>query len=153
MPPTVLSSRRSITETPVSFLFAKAANPEALLRRYAILGGTPQYQVWAGDGSLAKIVRERILTKGQPLYDDPLHLLREGEGIRTPGRYLLGSCKWKKVVDERALDQLEARRDELGRQAAQAKLAVFARHGFSDELRRRAAKGEVLLVSAADLFT
>ena len=28
-----------------------------------------------------------MLAKGQPLYEDPLHLLREGEGIRDPATY------------------------------------------------------------------
>lgn len=68
--------------------FVRGTNPEALLRRYAVLGGTPQYQVWAGDRPLQRVVREAILAKGQPLYEDPLHLLREGEGIRDPGTYV-----------------------------------------------------------------
>lgn len=68
--------------------FVRSGSPEALLRRYAVLGGTPQYQVWAGDRPLARVVREAILAKGQPLYEDPLHLLREGEGIRDPGTYV-----------------------------------------------------------------
>ena len=61
--------------------FASAASPEQLLRRFAVLGGTPQYQVWAGRADLRSIVRDRILTKGAPLYEEPLHLLREGEGV------------------------------------------------------------------------
>jgi AAA+ ATPase superfamily predicted ATPase len=68
--------------------FVRSTSPETLLRRYAVLGGTPQYQVWAGDRSLERVVRDAILTKGQPLYEDPLHLLREGEGIRDPGTYV-----------------------------------------------------------------
>jgi len=68
--------------------FVRSTNAEALLRRYAVLGGTPQYQMWAGDRPLERVVREAILAKGQPLYEDPLHLLREGEGIRDPGTYV-----------------------------------------------------------------
>lgn len=68
--------------------FVRSRSPEALLRRYAVLGGTPQYQAWAGDRPLERVVREAILAKGQPLYEDPLHLLREGEGIRDPGTYV-----------------------------------------------------------------
>jgi len=68
--------------------FVRSTNAEALLRRYAVLGGTPQYQAWAGDRPLERVVREAILTKGQPLYEDPLHLLREGEGVRDPGTYV-----------------------------------------------------------------
>ena len=68
--------------------FATDRDPEALLRRWAVLGGTPQYQLWAGPGELERIIPERILAKDSPLYEDPRHLLREGEGIRDPGTYL-----------------------------------------------------------------
>jgi AAA+ ATPase superfamily predicted ATPase len=68
--------------------FATDKNPEALLRRWAVLGGTPQYQVWAGDGPLEDVITSRILSKDAALYDEPRHLLREGEGIRDPGTYL-----------------------------------------------------------------
>jgi AAA+ ATPase superfamily predicted ATPase len=68
--------------------FVRSRSAEALLRRYAVLGGTPQYQVWAGDRPLDRVVSDAILAKGQPLYEDPLHLLREGEGIRDPGTYV-----------------------------------------------------------------
>src|SRR5579875_2042222 len=68
--------------------FAAATDPEALLRRWAVLGGTPQYQVWAGQGPLEEIIADRILSKDAALYDEPRHLLREGEGIRDPGTYL-----------------------------------------------------------------
>ena len=68
--------------------FASTDDPEQLIRRYAALGGTPQYQVWAGRGDLRQVLRDAVLTKGSPLYEDPLHILREGEGIRDPGTYL-----------------------------------------------------------------
>jgi len=68
--------------------FASTRDPVALLRRWAVLGGTPQYQLWAGPGDLRRLVGVRILTKDAPLYDEPRHLLREGEGIRDPGTYL-----------------------------------------------------------------
>jgi len=67
--------------------FVRRSNAEGLLRRYAMLGGTPQYQAWAGDGAPAAVLRDAVLAKGQPLYEDPLHLLREGEGVRDPGTY------------------------------------------------------------------
>ncbi|MGE4030199.1 MAG: ATP-binding protein [Thermoleophilia bacterium] len=63
------------------------ADAEQRLRRYAVLGGTPQYQVWAGGGDLIDVIAERILTRGEPLYEEPLHLLREEQTIRTPGTY------------------------------------------------------------------
>lgn len=68
--------------------FTSRTDPEQLLRRFAMLGGTPQYQVWAGDLPLRRTLSERMLTPGRPLYDDPLHLLRSGEGVRSPGSYL-----------------------------------------------------------------
>jgi AAA+ ATPase superfamily predicted ATPase len=68
--------------------FAADQDPEVLLRRWAVLGGTPQYQVWAGDGPLEDVITSRILAKDAALYDEPRHLLREGEGIRDPGTYL-----------------------------------------------------------------
>ncbi len=281
--------------------FAGTDDPERLLRRYAVLGGTPQYQAWAGRGGLRTIVRDRILTKGAPMYEEPLHLLREGEGIRDPGTYLailravaggasrhneiaqqagttsanlskklerleelgyvtpvfpisadgredrsvyrigdpfvrfwfryvmrnrsrldrgrveevleevladldnlmgqafedccrrwvghyadealvgrsellgswwsrdgsvevdivgvarhryelLGSCKWSELADEDALDDLYVQRATLGAPAARARLGLFARGGFTDRVRERAADEGVLLVTAADLF-
>jgi uncharacterized protein len=60
---------------------------EARLRRYAVLGGTPQYQVWAGKGGLSELIATRILSKGESLYEEPLHLLREEQEIRDPGTY------------------------------------------------------------------
>ena len=78
--------------TPLDFrqaaAFADADDPVERLRRWAVLGGTPQYNLWAGPGPLDRVIRERILAKDAPLYDDPRHLLREGEGIRDPGTYL-----------------------------------------------------------------
>lgn len=68
--------------------FATTRDPVALLRRWAVLGGTPQYQLWGGAGDLRRLIGERVLTKDAPLYDEPRHLLREGEGIRDPGTYL-----------------------------------------------------------------
>lgn len=68
--------------------FATSTDPTTLLRRWAVLGGTPQYQLWAGPGELRRLIAARILTKDAPLYDEPRHLLREGEGIRDPGTYL-----------------------------------------------------------------
>jgi uncharacterized protein len=67
--------------------FADSDDAVELLRRYAVVGGTPQYNLWAGRGNVDDVVR-RALAKDGPLYDDPRHLLREGEGIRDPGTYL-----------------------------------------------------------------
>ncbi len=63
------------------------SSPEELVERYAVIGGTPQYQVWAGNRHLRQVVREAILRKGAPLYEEPLTLVREERGIRDPKRY------------------------------------------------------------------
>jgi AAA+ ATPase superfamily predicted ATPase len=279
------------------------SSPHELIERYAVVGGTPQYQVWAGGGSLERVVRETILRKGAPLYEEPLTLVREEHGIRDPknyfgvlaaiasgrtrnsqigsllelpssnvaatlerladlgyvqektpvapktrrsrgfwqlsdpffrfwfrrvgpnrsrldrgeaidavwdqisgdldtyvgrifedvcrhwlarysdigqatsateigswwsrdGRYeidiacadrdrytLLGSCKWsRRLVDEDALDALLLSRDAIAGRTAEARLALFARRGFTQSLQRRAAREGVFLVTATDLF-
>ena len=281
--------------------FARSTDPEQRLRRWAVLGGTPQYQLWAGPGALNAVMAEKILAKDAPLYEDARHLLRDGEGVRDPGTYLailraiadgatrhneiaqhavvptgnlgrklerledlgyvapraplaaggfesrvsyeltdpyfrfwfryvapnrsrleqgrvdevlqeiladfdnvmgwafeaccrrwvaayapdeatgapqeigsywsrdgrtevdvvgtrkqryvfVGSCKWRKTVGTDVLSQLRAQQEALGPKAARARLAIFAREGFTDELRGEAAEEDVLLVTAADLF-
>jgi AAA+ ATPase superfamily predicted ATPase len=68
--------------------FAAAGTaPDGLIERYAVLGGTPQYQVWAGRRGVSAIIRDVVLAKGAPLYEEPLNLLRSQEGIREPGTY------------------------------------------------------------------
>jgi uncharacterized protein len=67
--------------------FSDSDEPDELLRRYAVIGGTPQYQVWAGRGPVLEAIATRILMKGEPLYEEPLHLLREEPEIRSPGNY------------------------------------------------------------------
>ena len=66
---------------------ATDTSPTRLIERYAILGGTPQYQVWAGARSLDRILSELVLSPGGPLYEEPLQLLRGEEGMRSPGTY------------------------------------------------------------------
>lgn len=70
-----------------SLFASRRLSTESKLRRYAVVGGTPQYQVWAGAGSLTAAIAERILRKGESLYEEPLHLLREEQGIRDPSTY------------------------------------------------------------------
>jgi AAA+ ATPase superfamily predicted ATPase len=281
--------------------FAGTSDPVRLLRRWAVIGGTPQYQLWAGEGALEDIIAERILAKDSSLYDDPRHLLREGEGIRDPGTYLailgavargathhneiaqqagvptgnlvrklerledlgyvvpryplaadgaehrssyqiadpyfrfwfryvatnrsrlesgrveevraeiladldnimgwsfeqccrrwlsayadedrigapqqvgswwsrngrveidvvgvrrhryvlVGSCKWRRIAGPEVLRDLHAKQEQLGPRAARARRVLFAREGFTEDLRVRAVEDDVLLVSAPDLF-
>jgi uncharacterized protein len=69
-------------------LFASSATSAAQkLLRYGVLGGTAQYQVWAGQASLREILKHRILTKDEPLFEEPLQLIRGESAIREPGNY------------------------------------------------------------------
>jgi AAA+ ATPase superfamily predicted ATPase len=65
----------------------KSSSPVELVERYAVLGGTPQYQRWAGDRPLGKVIRDVILSPDAPLHRDPEHLIREEDEIREPGPY------------------------------------------------------------------
>lgn len=65
----------------------REASAEEKLQRYAVLGGTPQYQLWAGRKELTDVLVARVLPKGESLYEEPLHLLREEQQIRDPGTY------------------------------------------------------------------
>jgi len=70
-----------------ALLAPRRLSAESKLRRYAVLGGTPQYQVWAGGAGLSELIATRILAKGESLYEEPLHLLREEQEIRDPSTY------------------------------------------------------------------
>lgn len=63
------------------------ATAEDALRRYAILGGTAQYQVWAGTGDLESVLKERVLARDESLFEEPLQLLRGERDLRDPGSY------------------------------------------------------------------
>lgn len=65
----------------------KRLSPIELIERYAVLGGTPQYQRWAGARPLKEILRDVILSPDAPLHRDPEHLIREEGEIREPGPY------------------------------------------------------------------
>ena len=65
----------------------EGASAEALVERFAVVGGTPQYQRWAGSRSLARILSETILPPDAALHSEPENLIRLEEGIREPGPY------------------------------------------------------------------
>ncbi len=99
---------------------------EALLRRYAVLGGTPQYQLWGGPGPILEVIERRILASGESLYEEPLHLLREERAIRSPGSYFeimrvvaAGATKHNEIaqqarIETAALPRMLNRLMELG---------------------------------------
>ncbi len=77
--------------TPLSFADACAFVPgyaaEDLVRTYAILGGVPAYlQQFDPERSLAANIRERTLSKGTFLYEEPEFFLRQE--LREPGTYM-----------------------------------------------------------------
>lgn len=68
--------------------FAPAgSSPAALVQRFAMLGGTPQYLAWAHGRPAERAVRDLMLRKGGPLHDEPLQLLRGEDAIREPRHY------------------------------------------------------------------
>ena len=73
-------------------------------------------------------------------------------GISRHRYALLGSCKWRRVVDVDVLDQLRDHQAALGGHAAAARLIIFGREQFSPALRERSAAEGIHLVSAAQLF-
>ena len=73
-------------------------------------------------------------------------------GVRKNRYVLVGSCQWRKTVGTDVLGALRAQQEALGPKAARARLAIFAREGFTDELREEALEDQMLLVTAADLF-
>lgn len=62
------------------------ATTEQKLLRYGMLGGTAQYQVWAGRTPFKQLLT-RILTRGESLFEEPLQLIRGEDEIREPGNY------------------------------------------------------------------
>lgn len=100
-------------------------SPTEKLMRYAVLGGTPQYQVWAGPGRVLPAIGARLLTRGESLYEEPLHLLREEQRVRDPGTYFailraiatgatrFNELKQRSRIDAN-LDVMLARLQELG---------------------------------------
>lgn len=66
---------------------SEGTSSQELIERFGVLGGTPQYQQWAGRRPPARVIKEVILTKGSPLYEEPLNLLRSEEGIRDRSTY------------------------------------------------------------------
>jgi AAA+ ATPase superfamily predicted ATPase len=68
-------------------LFADGMSVTQKLQRYGVLGGTAQYQVWAGSSPIQEIVQRKILTKDEPLFEEPLQLIRGESAIREPGNY------------------------------------------------------------------
>ena len=63
------------------------ATTEQKLLRYGILGGTAQYQVWAGQAPIQDFLTQNVLARGESLFEEPLQLIRGEDQIREPGNY------------------------------------------------------------------
>jgi len=107
-------------------LFAPhATSTTQKLLRYGILGGTAQYQVWAGRASIREILQRRILTRDEPLFEEPLQLLRGESAIREPGNYYdvlraiaRGATRFNEIVQQSKISSgqlLTSRLDRLAK--------------------------------------
>lgn len=65
----------------------RGSSAAELIERFAVFGGTPQYQRWAGRRSLLEAIEQTCLLPDAPLHSDPEHLIREEGGIREHGPY------------------------------------------------------------------
>ena len=73
--------------------------------------------------------------------------------LHKKGYGLLGSCRWRsRRVGAAELDDLYRARATIGPAAAQARLVLFSRSGFTAQLAERAAQEDVRLVGLTDLF-
>jgi hypothetical protein len=63
------------------------SSPAQLIERYGVLGGTPQYQRWAGRSPLREVIADSILPSDAPLHSEPEHLIRAEDDIREAGPY------------------------------------------------------------------
>jgi len=106
-------------------LFASSSTSAAQkLLRYGILGGTAQYQVWAGEASIREVLRNRVLTKDEPLFEEPLQLIRGESTIREPGNYyeLLraiarGATRFNEILQQSKISSGQLLTDRLDRLA------------------------------------
>jgi AAA+ ATPase superfamily predicted ATPase len=104
---------------------AGATSTDQKLLRYGILGGTAQYQVWAGQASIREILEHRILTKDEPLFEEPLQLIRGESAIREPGNYYqllraiaLGATHFNEILQQSKISSgqlLTGRLDRLAK--------------------------------------
>ena len=90
-------------------IFPKA-NLEKRLAIYSIVGGTPFYLSQFDDSNYLETVKNRILRKGEPLYEEVEFLLREE--LREPRNYFvilealsLGKHKLSELINETAFDK------------------------------------------------
>lgn len=102
---------------------AKADASEKLLR-YGVLGGTAQYQVWAGGGVVREVIEQHILDKDEPLFEEPLQLIRGEPEIREPGTYYQvlraiagGATHFNEILHRSRISSSQLLTERLGRLA------------------------------------
>jgi AAA+ ATPase superfamily predicted ATPase len=129
---------------------ASGAGSTQKLLRYGILGGTAQYQVWAGRVPVREILIRRILVKDESLFDEPLELMRSESSIREPGNYyeLLraiarGATRFSEIRDKSKISsgQLLVRR-----------LESLATLGYIEERRPLAGNGRPIWTVSDPFF-
>jgi hypothetical protein len=103
-----------------------AASPVELIERFAVLGGTPQYQRWGRARSLGEVVSKTVLPTDAPLHSDPEHLIRSEDEIREPGPYFgaldaiadgyttTSEIAGRLEIKQQLADKFLSRLDELG---------------------------------------
>lgn len=115
-----------------SAAFASAGTPpDHLIERFAVLGGTPQYQIWAGRRSLDRVIEEAILPPHAPLHSDPEHLVRQEQGVKEPGPYF-GALQ--AIAEGYASTSAIAARLEMKQQLASHFLARLETLGYVDRV-------------------
>lgn len=123
---------------------------EEKLRRFGVLGGTAQYQVWAGKLPLQRVLKERILPKDESLFEEPLQLIRGEDEIREPGNYyaILRAI----AQGETRFNQIEARSKITSGQLLTKRLKRLERLRYIEERRPIGGNGTVLWEIADPFF-
>lgn len=121
------------------------------LRRFGVLGGTAQYQVWAGQASLQSVLKERILQKDESLFEEPLQLIRGEDEIREPGNYyaILRAI----AQGETQFNAIESRSKITSGQLLAKRLKRLERLRYIEERRQVGGNGAALWEIADPFFS
>lgn len=119
--------------------FAPHLTPTQQVERFALLGGVPQYQVWAGNHGVERLIDVELLDPSGPFWDEPQHLIRAENDIRDSGRYLSimtavgsGATKANEIAQRVGADPSQTSRqlaqlESLGYLMQERPVAVFSK--------------------------